>query len=467
MSHENFRLHLTISKIFLSSSKDAFIYMDSWFLIISETDNFLQLEVNLIEEIISRSSLLVTTEIEVYKAVDKWINFNFKERVKFAKRLLHKIRLPLLAERTLKTTLTEKNCFRENKDSLAVVNDILKGNFDFYRNKPSKFFTARYCGHDSFNILYFGGYDKNIKNACKTVNDKILQIQHSDGYKNPKIVSSVAEKRFDSKVVYLKGNVYIFGGFEGKVDYSNGRVRNMVKQVELYSHRTKTCKIVANIEDINDQELCCYDLCGFMDKIYLIGGYDKEEFELDSCIEFDTNDYSWRHKSNMIERREDPAACVFEEKIIVSGGIQYADDDFVNFVNFWDEINNRTLSTVEAYDPIDDTWSDFPAMNYSRCCHKSLVVKSKLFVIAGGTNINEVYDSTSKKFAVLKPPLDLYNMRVSFLFAAFNVCHNVFVYFNGLSNILCFDTIKGKWYEKPSEPTEHLTSFSAIQVPRL
>ena len=73
--------------------------MDRWFSMISETDSFLQLEVNLLEEILSRSSLLVTTEIEVYQAIAKWINYNFEERVKFAKRLLHKIRLPLLAKK--------------------------------------------------------------------------------------------------------------------------------------------------------------------------------------------------------------------------------------------------------------------------------------------------------------------------------------------------------------------------------
>ena len=103
----------------------------------------MQLDVDLLEEILSRSSLLVTTEIEVYQVVAKWILHNFEERVKFAKRLLHKIRLPLLSEKTLKTILSKMICFRENKESLVVINDILKGNFDFYRNKPSKFFTAR------------------------------------------------------------------------------------------------------------------------------------------------------------------------------------------------------------------------------------------------------------------------------------------------------------------------------------
>ena len=450
MSHENFCLHLTLLKMFYLSRKNALIYMDSWFLMISKTNDFLQLEVNLLEEIISRSSLLVTTENEVFFAVTKWINHDFIEREKFAKRLLHKIRLPLLAERTLKTTLTEENCFRENKESLAVVNDILKGNFDFYINKPSKFFTARYCGHDSFDILYLGGYEKT-NFGCITLNDKILQVHYTDDFNSSEVTSSLIKRPYNSEVVYLKGNVYIFG---------------FVKEVEMYNHLTKTCKVVANIEDINDQDLTCYAVCGFMDKVYLIGGFDIENHDLDSCIEFDTKNFSWKHKSEMIERRQHPAACVFEEKIIVSGGLKDRGDDFVNFANFYDDEDLKTSNTVEAYNPTVDTWTEFPAMNYSRCQHKSVVVKNKLFVLAGGSDINEVYDSSSKKFTVLKPSLGLYNMRENCIFAAFKVSHKLFIFFSCSTNVFCFDTRKGKWCKRP-KVAEHLTMFSAIHVPRV
>ena len=106
-------------------------------------------------------------------------------------------------------------------------------------------------------------------------------------------------------------------------------------------------------------------------------------------------------------------------------------------------------------------------MNYSRCHHKSVVVKNKLFVIAGGTDISEVYESTSKKFTVLKPSFDLYDIREKHPFAAFNIANKLYVYFNGSFNVFCFDTIKGKWCEIPSKQTEHLSYFSAIKVPRL
>ena len=432
--------------------------MDSWFLMISETNNFSQLDVELFEKIVSRSSLLVTTEIEVYQTVDKWINYNFKERIKFAKRLLQKIRLPLLSEKTLKTMLTKNNCFTINKDSKAIVNDILRSNFDFYRNKQKNFFTARYCSHDAFDILYFGGYEKTKVDGY-VVDDKILRMKHSHDCNNSEKVSSLVKKRYDSKIVYLNGNVYIFGGFDDR--------NRFIKEVEMYSHLTKTCKVVANIEDINNYELCFYAVCGFMDKIYLFGGYDALDNERDLCIEFYTEDFSWNHKSNMNEKREDPTACVFEEKIIVSGGIQHPDDDFVNYVNFYDGNFDRRLNTVEAYEPINDTWTEFPTMNYSRCYHKSVVVKNKLFVLAGGTDINEVYDSTSKKFTVLKPSFSLYDINSNDPIAAFNVGHKLFSYFEGSSSIFWFDTIKGEWYEEPCEVTKHIDCFSAITAPRV
>ena len=431
------------------------VYIDSCFLMISDTDDFFQLEVNLLEDILSRSSLFVTNESEVYQAVDQWINYNFIEREKFSKRLLHKIRLPLLTEKTLKTILTKNSCFKKNKDSLAVVNDILKGNFDFYSNKPSKFLTARFCGHYSFEIMYFG-VEKITKVAGEIIDDEVLRITNSDDYKNPEMLSSLARKRYGSKAVYLKGNVYIFGG--------------LVKEVELYSHLAKTCRVIANIKDINDFDIYSYAVCSFIDKIYLIGGFDDDQFYLNSCIEFDTKDFSWKHKSKMIDIRKNPAACVFEEKIIVSGGLQraYDDfDDFANFINYYDNFYQQTLNTVEAYDPIVDTWTEFPTMNYSRCRHKSVVVKNKLFVIAGGIDTNEVYDSTSKKFTVLKSFLNLHNMHSYSPFAAFSIRQKLFTYFEGSSSIFCFDTTKDVWCEELSKPTDHIDCFSAVTAPRL
>ena len=156
----------------------------------------------------------------------------------------------------------------------------------------------------------------------------------------------------------------------------------------------------------------------------------------------------------------------FRRENIVSGGLKKR-DDFAYFTNYYDEDDQQTLSTVEAYDPIDDTWTEFPKMNCSRFLHKSVSVKNKLFVIGGGTYTNEVYDSNSKKFTFLQPLINLHIMVSYTPFAAFSIGHKLFTYFEGSSSIFCFDTTKGVWCEELIEPTDHIDCFSAIRAPRL
>ena len=184
---------------------------------------------------------------------------------------------PTVDRENLKNDPNQKQMFKKNKDSLAVVNDVLKGNFDFYSNKPSKFLTARFCGHYSFEILYFG-VEKITKVAGEIIDDEILRIKHSDDCKNPEMVSSFTGKHYGTKAVYLKGKVYIFGGFDDR--------HKIIKKVEMYSHFSKTCKVIAN----GDYDLVNYAVCGYVDKIYLFGGLDKIDNERDLCVEFDTKD---------------------------------------------------------------------------------------------------------------------------------------------------------------------------------
>ena len=42
-----------------------------------------------------------------------------------------------------------------------------------------------------------------------------------------------------------------------------------------------------------------YAVCGFKNRNYMIGGFDEVDFKRDSCIEFDTKDFSLKHKSKM------------------------------------------------------------------------------------------------------------------------------------------------------------------------
>ena len=49
---------------------------------------FFELDINILESILLRPSLLITSEIDVYHVAKEWIGQKLKKRGKFSKRLL-------------------------------------------------------------------------------------------------------------------------------------------------------------------------------------------------------------------------------------------------------------------------------------------------------------------------------------------------------------------------------------------
>ena len=68
---------------------------------VGDTQNFLELDYFLVAKILASSDLVITSEVEVYNAADRWLKYKIEERRKFAKHLLLKVRLPLLSDNTL------------------------------------------------------------------------------------------------------------------------------------------------------------------------------------------------------------------------------------------------------------------------------------------------------------------------------------------------------------------------------
>ena len=59
-----------------SLQKAILRFIESCFTIISDTDNFKQLEYASISKIFASSSLFITTEVEVFKVAERWLNYN-------------------------------------------------------------------------------------------------------------------------------------------------------------------------------------------------------------------------------------------------------------------------------------------------------------------------------------------------------------------------------------------------------
>ena len=101
-------------------------YIKRCFTIVSDNESFLELELYLISKILTSSGLLITSEIEVFKVVDRWLNYNIEERSKYAEDLLLKVRLHLLSTETLRYLLIDSELFEKDDGCVKILNKVLE-----------------------------------------------------------------------------------------------------------------------------------------------------------------------------------------------------------------------------------------------------------------------------------------------------------------------------------------------------
>ena len=97
-----------------------------------DNKSFLELEYNLISKILANSKLLITSEIEVYKAANRWLNHNIEERSKYAKDLLLKVRLHLLSKETIRHLFNDSAIFTKDEGCVKILNKMLDYRVNFF-----------------------------------------------------------------------------------------------------------------------------------------------------------------------------------------------------------------------------------------------------------------------------------------------------------------------------------------------
>ena len=345
------------------------MYLKRRFTVFVETKCFLQLDYAEVFELLSSSGLQITSEIEVFAAADRWISHNPGKRNKHAENLLLQVRFPLLSDYAVELILRKTSSFQQVEECRAKINEILKHEINFLE-ESKKYFTNRYCPDSSFSVFNHGNNRPALYTIGKVnkVDQNSLKCVRKNGFK----------RRFAENAVCFREEVFVFSG-----NFDDGSVKK-------YSPVSNTCEVVANLDD-ESFEHAYYCICVLMDKIYLMGGESMNEGLSDICLEFDPKTYQWKERARMMEFRANPACAIFAGRIVVSGGLVYNNGEVND--NYWN-VPGYHLATrsVEEYDHVRNSWSEFARMINPRCCHQSVSVGNKLFVNGGGTDTCEVYD---------------------------------------------------------------------------
>ena len=116
-----------------------------------------------------------------------------------------------------------------------------------------------------------------------------------------------------------------------------------------------------------------------MKKLYIFGGFCP--LTSTSCIVYDIKTNKWEERAKILENRKLSACAVFEGKIVVSGGFY-----------------KQESKSVEVYDHCANSWTKMSDMLERRHKHSSVSINNKLYMIGGGSEFCEVFDSLVSKF---------------------------------------------------------------------
>ena len=417
-------------------NETTMMYIERCFSVVAETRSFLELDFSLVKKILYSSELHITSEIEVFNAVDVWVSYKTEERRSFAEELLLTVRLPLLSDLALNYLLSKSSLCKIN-ECKAMIESVLHNRENIVKKHSS--ITSRHCNQRLFNIL-----------VCeKSQGVRSLKQINCEASKSITTYDTVAEADRLLKAVCLKGDIYIF------VMNSILVVNTMIK-LKKYSKSFSTWE---DVVDLNYRHGFC--ACVLINEIMVIGGVSKREVRgeiiyehLNSCIHYDTNDLKCNEVSNMNQSRHEAACTVYDGKIVVSGGLSDIRNQYIELTD-----------TVEIYDHIANRWSNMPSMVKIRNNHSLVAIKSKLYVIGSNCRTCEVFDKTTNKFTMFKAPPSL-NYHFSKV-GATSIGNKIVVFGKDDSKILLYDTDNDDWNEESCEQLKGHFYTSCIKMPQM
>lgn len=118
----------------------AFRYLCQHFLDVVKNDEFLQLPLDSLAELLSEDQIQVRSEDQVFEAVECWISHDITRRQEMAAKVLSRVRLPLLSLEFLESRVFPSKIIKNNTDCQLLLAKVLN---ESTKNLPQYMCVAR------------------------------------------------------------------------------------------------------------------------------------------------------------------------------------------------------------------------------------------------------------------------------------------------------------------------------------
>ncbi|KAF3694238.1 Kelch-like protein 10 [Channa argus] len=367
-------------------------------------DEFLQLSVQELTDILERDDLNVKKESTVFEAILRWISHLPEEREGHIAVLLSKVRLALSSEEYVKNTVLSNKLVSNNNECLEIANDAIQTIGHMVRNSPLiselSYRLARPRLPDAV-LLAIGGWSSgnpsddievyNVRTDCWVnitnnlmhprayhgavfLNEYVYCVGGFDGVEHFNTVhrfdlsthtwheaAPMHCRRCYVSVTVLNGWIYAMGGFDGQT-----RLRN----AERYRPETNQWSLIAPMQEHRSDASCTT----LHSKIYICGGFNGNQC-LETAEYYNPDTNQWTMITPMNSRRSGIGVIAYVDHVYAVGGFD----------------GNNRLQSAEAYNPQTNAWQAASSMLTPRSNFGIEVIDDLLFVVGGFNGATTTY----------------------------------------------------------------------------
>ncbi|KAM9322264.1 kelch-like protein 10 [Pholidichthys leucotaenia] len=373
-------------------------YITDHFVDVVSSEEFLQLSVEELEDILGRDELCVKRENSVYEAAIKWMLHMPEKREEHAVRLLSKVRLGLMTESYIKLNVLSQDLVRNNLERLSSVwealqtgicsplrrprlpNSILlaiggRGGieaYDFQANHwrhvttPPERCRAHHGAVFLSGFVYcFGRFDRlQFFNSVRRFDLGTHMWEE---------VAPMYRSRCSLSVTVLNGCIYALGGYSGHI---------CLNTAECYRPESNQWSFIAPMHEQRSYASCTT----LHHRIYICGGFSGSEYlQTAECYNPETN--QWTMIAPMASLRCGTGVVAYQDHVYAIGGFN----------------GDTDLNSAEAYNPLTNSWHTVPSMSTPRFTFGIEVINDSIFVVgglSGNTAISDVefYDAVTNEW---------------------------------------------------------------------
>ncbi|KAM8945349.1 kelch-like protein 10 isoform 2-T2 [Pelodytes ibericus] len=399
--------------------QEAYMYiLHNFEEMVKVSEEFLELSVMELIDIIDKDELNIKQEDAVFEAILKWIGRDASRRKQYISVLLPKVRLGLMHSEYFMNNVKTNIYVKDNEECKPVVISALKAMYDLNMNGPScsDFTNPLTRPRLPYSILFaIGGWSGGSPTNAIEVYDS-----RADRWVN--VTCEEESPRAYHGSAYLKGFVYIIGGFDS-VDYFNS--------VKRFDPLNKTWHQVAPMHSRR-----CYVSVAVLDNfIYAMGGFDGY-VRLNTAERYQPETNQWTLIAPMHDQRSDANATTLFGKVYICGGFN----------------GNECLFTAEIYNPETNQWNLIAPMRNRRSGIGVIGYGDQVYAIGGfdGTNrlrSAECYSPATNSWRTIPT---MFNPRSNFGIEVVDDLLFVVGGFNGFTttfNVECYDEKTQEWYD--------------------